>query len=65
MNPALIQLAIQETPAIVAALKGLFAKQNPNEPAPTDAEVIAAYQSAFASSLARDDQWLATHPETA
>ena len=63
MNPALVQLAIQEAPTAIALIKDLFKKQNPNEPIPTDAEVIAAYQSAFASSLAKDDVWLSAHPE--
>lgn len=61
MNPALITLAIQEAPAVIAALRSLFQKANPNAPLLTDAEVIAAYQVAFTSSLAKDDTWLATH----
>lgn len=62
MNP-LFQLAIQETPAIIALLKEAFAKSNPDAPTPTDEEVIAAYESAFRSSLAKDEAWLAAHPE--
>lgn len=63
MNPQLVTLAIQETPAIIDGLKALFAKQQPDAPVPTDAEIIAAYQSAFVSSLAKDEAWLAAHPE--
>lgn len=59
----LLSLAIQQVPDIIALLRAAFVTQNPNLPEPTDAELIAAYQSAFVSSLARDDQWLAAHPE--
>lgn len=58
----LVNIAIAETPAIIEFLKSAFAKAHPNDPAPTDADVIAAYQSAFASSIAKDDAWLAAHP---
>lgn len=63
MNPQLLALAIQETPTIIAAFKTLFVKQNPNLPEPTDDDIIAAYQSALLSSLAKDAAWLAAHPE--
>jgi hypothetical protein len=59
----LLGLAIQETPAIIEALKGLFVQQHPDAPVPSDADVIAAYQAALASSLAKDADWLAVHPE--
>lgn len=62
MDPRLVTLALQEAPVIVAALRALFSHQHPTDAAPTDAEVIAAWQSAFASSLAVDAQWLAAHP---
>lgn len=58
----LVNVAIAETPAIIEFLKAAFAKAHPNDPSPTDADVIAAYQSAFASSIAKDDAWLAAHP---
>lgn len=63
MTPALIALAIQETPVIIETLRNLFKKHNPDASLPTDEEVIAAYQSAFASSVAKDEAWLAAHPE--
>jgi hypothetical protein len=62
MNP-LLQLAIQETPAIIALLRDALKKQDPSAPAPSDAEVIAAYESAFQSSRAKDELWLSQHPE--
>jgi hypothetical protein len=61
---ALLAIALQETPAIIESLKGLFVQQHPDAPVPTDAEVIAAYQAALASSLAKDADWLAAHPTT-
>jgi hypothetical protein len=63
MNPALINLAIQETPLMIELLKALFKKANPAAPTPTDAEVISAWQNGFISSLAKDDAWLSAHPE--
>ncbi len=64
MNPQIIALAIEELPQLIGFFKGLFAAKNPGAPIPTDAEVIAAYLSALASSLAKDSDWLATHPAT-
>jgi hypothetical protein len=63
VNPALLAVALQQAPAIIAMLQKLFHKANPNEPEPTEAEVIAAYNLAFISSLARDDAWIAAHPD--
>ena len=62
MNP-LVGLAIQELPDIIARLRELFHKDHLGDPSPTDAEVMAAYQSAYESSLARDAEWLRQHPE--
>lgn len=63
MNPLLVNIAIQELPELIAFLRIQFRKQNPTEPTPTNKEVIAAYESALASSLAKDAAWLALHPE--
>ncbi len=65
MTEQLIALAIAETPDIIKALKALFAKQNPSLPEPTSEQVIAAYESAFQSSLAKDTRWLSQHPTDA
>lgn len=61
----LVAIAIQNLPAIIDSLKGWFSQANPGAPLPTDEEVIAAYQEALASSLAKDAAWLAAHPEDA
>lgn len=60
---SLLNIAIQEAPAAISLLKGLFAKHNPSEPTPTDQEVIAAWTQAYTSSLAKDELWLSVHPE--
>ena len=60
---ALMQVAIDELPGILAFLKAAFRKRHPSEPEPSNEEVIAAYRLALASSLAKDEQWLAAHPE--
>jgi len=61
MTP-LIQLALTEMPTIIAGFRALFAQHHPDEPQPTDAEVIAAFHRAFDDSLAKDVAWLAAHP---
>lgn len=63
MNPALTNVAIAELPALIGYLRVLFTKRHPEDPVPTDAEVIAAYQAALTSSLAKDELWLAQHPK--
>lgn len=65
MNPALIALAIQEAPQAIALLKGLFKQAHPNDPEPTDEEILAAWHTAFAASLAKDEAWQAAHPPQA
>lgn len=60
INP-LVTLAINEAPAIISAIKGLFTQRHPGQPEPTSEEVIAALQSALESSLAKDAAWLAAH----
>ena len=58
---ALAAVALENLPAIIASLRDVFVKRNPDAPVPSDAEVIQAYQEALASSLAKDAEWLATH----
>ena len=61
MNEKLIALAIQETPGLIAALKTAFVSAHPGEPEPTSDEVISAYEAAFVSSIAKDENWLKIH----
>ena len=42
MHALLLQLAAEQLPAVIAGVKALFAKRSPDEPQPTDAEVMAA-----------------------
>lgn len=63
LDPRLVQIGIAELPAMIDFLKSAFRRRHPGDPEPTSEDVIAAYELAFASSLAKDDLWLATHPE--
>jgi hypothetical protein len=65
VDPRLIDLAIQEAPNLINFLTGLYTSKHPDAPAPSSDDVIAAYNEAFASSLAKDARWLAAHPPTA
>jgi hypothetical protein len=62
MNPLLL-VALKELPGVIGFLRDAFGEAHPGAPVPTDAEIIAAYQQALTSSLAKDDDWLETHPE--
>jgi hypothetical protein len=51
-------------PSVISLVQALFVQQNPGQPPPTSVEVILAFNSAVAKSLAADDVWLAGHPKT-
>lgn len=58
----IINTAIGALPSIIALIHANHVVANPGEPPPTDADVIAALQSAVASSIAKDEAWKAAHP---
>lgn len=58
----IINTAIGALPGILALIRTEHTTANPGVPPPTDAEVIAALQSAIASSIAKDEAWKAAHP---
>lgn len=53
--PALLQLLIAQTPAIIALIKSRHAADNPDAPALTSQEVIDAFNQLFADSNAKDE----------
>lgn len=64
IDPRLVDLAIKEAPVLIDRLIDVFKAKHPDAPAPSSDDVIAAYNEAFASSLAKDARWLAAHPPT-
>jgi hypothetical protein len=50
-------------PSVVSLVKALSAKSAPDQPVPTDAEVLMAFDSVVIKSLAVDDAWLSAHPQ--
>lgn len=60
----IINTAIVNLPGIIAVIRGDHAARNPDAPLLTDEEVKAALLSAVGASLAKDEAWLAAHPNT-
>ena len=50
-------------PGIIGAIKANHSATNPNDPPPTDEQVIAALRKACDDTLAKDDEILRTHPD--
>lgn len=62
LDPRLLTVALDLAPEVITLIKAAFVTRHPDAPALTDAAVIAGLQTAFVSSLAKDDNWLAAHP---
>lgn len=60
---AIAGVAVRIVPEIVALVRSFHTAANPNAPTPTDAEVLEGLRQAVSSSIAKDDAWLAAHPE--
>jgi len=61
---AIIGAVTTVLPSVIGLIQALSVKQNPGMPPPTSAEVLLAFNAACATSLAKDDEWLAQHPKT-
>jgi hypothetical protein len=61
LDPRLVNVAIEELPAMIAWIREAFHNKHPDAPVPSSAEVIAANQQAYESDLAKDDAYLNTH----
>jgi hypothetical protein len=49
-------------PGIIALIRANHEAAHPGVPPPTSEEVIAAFESAVAQTLAKDAAWKAAHP---
>lgn len=56
---SIVNTAINALPSIIALIKG---SQKAGDPTLTDAQVLEALQQAVAISIAKDEEWLRTHP---
>lgn len=58
---SVVNTAIGALPGIISMIKQQHQAYNPEAPALTDDQVKEALSSAVASSIAKDEQWLAVH----
>lgn len=59
---AVSNVIITVLPSVVSLIKSLLKKSNPELPPPTSEEILLSLSAACASSIAKDDEWLAAHP---
>ena len=62
VDPRLIQIGIELAPTFVNLFKTMFHAANPDEPVPTDAEILAASEATFSSEHAKNIDILKSHP---
>lgn len=65
IDPAVINLVIQDFPVVIQFFQDAYRKINPEAPVPTSEDVLAAFDTQFGTSLATDQsilEWLATYP---
>lgn len=53
MNP-LIDVIIEEAPALIKLIRDQFAQRHPDKPEPTASEITAAFETTFQDSIAKD-----------
>jgi hypothetical protein len=61
---SVVNTAIGALPGILSLIKAQHQNYNPSDPPLTDTQVLEALQSAVASSVAKDEAWLAVHNPT-
>jgi uncharacterized protein (DUF362 family) len=59
---SIFNTAIGALPGILALIRANHTSQNPDAPALTDDQVLEALAQAVASSIAKDEAWLAANP---
>lgn len=62
---ALVNTITSVLPGIVALIRATHVAQNPGVPQPTSEDIVSAFETAVAASLARGELWLAGHPTQA
>ncbi len=57
-----ITAGISVIPMIIDFIKSIHSVANPTSPPLTDSQVLQILQALAASTIAKDDAWLAAHP---
>lgn len=57
-----INAGISVIPMIIDFIKSIHTVANPTNPPLTDSQVLAILQELAASTIAKDEAWLAAHP---